>query len=57
MICPKCGYSSAGRIGRPKHIDDKRVAKLRAKGKTLAEIAKKLGVTRGAIQASLRRGL
>lgn len=55
MKCPKCGYDSTGVIGRPKELDDKKVRKLRAKGRTLREIADKLGVSLGAIQKSLKR--
>lgn len=51
--CPQCGYEPPK--GRPKALDDKKVAKLRKQGKSLAELAKKFGVTRGAIQASLKR--
>ena len=51
--CPNCGYQ--GPVGRPKKLDDKKVKKLKAQGKSLAEIAAKFGVTRGAIQAALKR--
>lgn len=36
-------------------VDDERVKKMRTAGKSLSKIAEKMGVTRGAIQASLRR--
>jgi transcriptional regulator len=51
--CPNCGYEPPR--GRPKKLDDAQVAKLRAKGLTHREIAEKLGVTHGAIRASLER--
>jgi DNA invertase Pin-like site-specific DNA recombinase len=54
MKCPNCGYEPPK--GRPKKLDDAKVLKMRAKGKSLAEIAKKFGVTRGAVQAALKRG-
>lgn len=41
--------------GRPKTLDDAKVSKLHKAGKSLAEIAKKFGVTRGAVQAALKR--
>ena len=53
MKCLKCGYEPPK--GRPKALDDKKVAKLKKDGKSLAEIAENFGVTRGAIQASLKR--
>lgn len=53
MKCPNCGYEPPK--GRPKKVDDKRVKKLRAKGKSLREIAAELGVTHGTIQAALKR--
>jgi len=53
MTCAKCGYSPPR--GRPKKLDDAEVRKLHAKGLSLGAIADKLGVTRSAVQASLRR--
>ena len=53
MKCPNCGYEPTK--GRPKKIDDAKVRKMRKAGKSLAEIAKKFDVTRGAVQASLNR--
>ncbi len=53
MKCPSCGYEPTR--GRPKKIDDAKVRKMRSAGKPLAEIAEKFGVTRGAIQAALKR--
>ena len=53
MKCPHCGYEPTR--GRPKRLDDRMIGKLRKKGQSLSEIAKKLGVTRGAVQASLKR--
>lgn len=54
MKCPNCGYEPPR--GRPKTVNDKRILKLRRAGKSLSEIAKVFGVTRGAIQAALKRG-
>lgn len=51
--CPKCGYQPPR--GRPKKLSNLKVRKLRDKGKSLAEIASLLSVTRGAVQASLKR--
>ena len=51
--CPQCGYEPPR--GAPKKLDDKKVKKLKAKGWSLAEIAEKFGVTRGAVQAALKR--
>lgn len=51
--CPQCGYEPPR--GRPKKLDDKKIKKLKAQGKSLAEIAEKFGVTRGAVQAALKR--
>lgn len=51
--CPQCGYEPAK--GRPKKLNDAAIKKLKAKGKSLADIAEKYGVTRGAIQAALKR--
>ena len=53
MKCPNCGYEPPK--GRPKKLDDKKIKKLKKAGKSLAVIAKKFGVTRGAIQAALKR--
>jgi len=55
MKCPNCGYEPLR--GRPKKMDDKKVRKMRKAGNSLAEIADKFGVTRGAVQASLARSL
>lgn len=51
--CPNCGYVPPR--GRPQKLDDEKVKKLRAKGLSLRAIAAKLGVTEGAIRASLKR--
>ena len=51
--CPQCGYSPP--MGRPKKLDDKKIAKLRKQGLGVREIGRKLGVTHGAIRASLAR--
>lgn len=53
MKCPQCGYAPPK--GRPKKLDDKKVKALRAKGLSLGQLAEKFGVTRGAIQAALKR--
>jgi IS30 family transposase len=51
--CPKCGYTPPK--GRPKEVDDLKVRQFRLRGFSLAEIAERLGVTRGAIQAAIKR--
>jgi DNA invertase Pin-like site-specific DNA recombinase len=51
--CPQCGYEPPK--GRPKKVDDAKAVKMKKQGKSLATIAKKLGVTRGAVQAALKR--
>lgn len=53
MKCPQCGYQPPR--GRPKKLNDAKVKALHAKGLSLREIAAKLGVTHGAIRASLER--
>jgi predicted DNA-binding protein YlxM (UPF0122 family) len=53
MKCPNCGYEPL--LGRPKKLDDRKIKGLKRKGKSLAEIAEKFGVTRGAVQAALKR--
>lgn len=53
MKCPNCGYEPPR--GRPQKLDDAKIKKMRRAGKSLAEIADKFKVTRGAIQASLKR--
>lgn len=53
MKCPKCGYQPLR--GRPKKLDDEKVNKLYKRKKSLQEIADLFGVTRGAVQASLKR--
>lgn len=53
MKCPKCGFAPT--IGRPKKIDDDAVMKMRKKKMSLAQIADQLGVTRGAVQAAIKR--
>ena len=52
--CPACGYEPPK--GRPKKLDDRKVQAARKKGLSLAELAEKFKVTRGAIQAALKRG-
>lgn len=51
--CPKCGYERPR--GRPKKLDDKKVKAEKKKGKSLTALAAMFGVTRGGIQASLKR--
>lgn len=53
MKCPKCGYEPPR--GRPKKLNDKAIRKLKLNGWSLADLADKYKVTRGAIQASLKR--
>ncbi len=53
MKCPNCGHTPT--LGRPKRLDDKKVFKLAAAGLSLSDLAAKFKVTRGAIQASLKR--
>lgn len=42
-------------MGRPKRLDDSEVKRLKKSGHSLAKIADKFGVTRGAVQAALKR--
>lgn len=51
--CPKCGYEPPR--GRPKKLDDAKVRKLLAKLGSARAIARELGVTHGAVNASLKR--
>jgi lambda repressor-like predicted transcriptional regulator len=53
MKCPNCGYSP--KKGRPKKLDDKEIKALAKTGWSLQALATTFGVTRGAIQASLKR--
>ena len=53
MKCPKCGYMPPK--GRPKKLNDKKIAALAKTGWSLQALATTFKVTRGAIQASLRR--
>lgn len=53
MKCPNCGYSP--KLGRPKILNDDMVKLFSNKGFSLQKIAGIFGVTRGAIQASLKR--
>ena len=53
MKCLKCGYEPPK--GRPKKLNDKKIKKLTAEGWSLRAIATSLGVTHGAVQASLKR--
>ncbi len=53
MKCPKCGYEPPK--GRPKKLNDKEIKALSAEGWSLTALATTFGVTRGAIQASLKR--
>lgn len=54
-ICPTCHRELPGPRGRPKKLDDAKVAKLHKQGLSLREIGAKLKVTHGAIRASLER--
>ena len=53
MKCPNCGYEPTK--GRPKKLNDAKIKKMSRAGRSLAEIAEKFKVTRGAIQAALKR--
>lgn len=56
MKCPHCGKEIPKRPpGRPQVLNDAKVIKMRKAGKSLAEIAANFKVTRGAIQAALKR--
>lgn len=50
--CPHCNPTPRG---RPKKLDDQEVKKLKKKGLGIREIGRKLGVTHGAVRASLSR--
>jgi predicted DNA-binding protein YlxM (UPF0122 family) len=54
MKCPKCSYQPTK--GRPKRLDDKKIKALAKTGWSLQALATTFNVTRGAIQASLKRG-
>lgn len=45
----------ANKIGRPRQIDDAKVARFYLKGHTQSDIARKLGVTQPAVHYSLKR--
>jgi len=51
--CPRCGYEPPR--GRPAKLDAAKVKKLKAKGLSGREIARRLGVTEGAVRAALKR--
>jgi len=53
MKCPKCGY--APKLGRPKKLNDKKIYKLALTGWSLQALATQFEVTRGAIQAAIKR--
>lgn len=55
MKCTNCGYAPPR--GRPRKLDDARILKYHEKGYSLYRIADTMGVTRGAIQASLKRSI
>lgn len=55
MECPKCGYKP--NMGRPKKLDDKKIRKLALTGWSLTALATQFEVTRGAIQASIKRAI
>lgn len=56
MTCPTCKRPLPEPRGRPKQLDDREVAKLRARGLSLRAIARELHVTEGAVRAALKRG-
>lgn len=49
------GKKPSPKKGRPKTLDDKRIKELKKDGFSLSQIAEKFGVSRGAIQAALKR--
>jgi predicted DNA-binding protein YlxM (UPF0122 family) len=53
MKCPKCGYSPT--LGRPKKLNDKKIKALAKEGWSLQALATTFHVTRGAIQAAIKR--
>lgn len=53
MPCQKCGYSPP--MGRPKKLNDKKIYKLALTGWSLTALATQFEVTRGAIQAAIKR--
>lgn len=57
MTCPKCGYSPPKeKLGRPRKLDDLVIRPLHDLwGWSLSEIAEKYGVSKSAIQKSLKR--
>lgn len=57
MKCPTCGKPGYKKppMGRPKLTDDAEVRRLRAKGLSLRDVGAKLGISLGAVQASLKR--
>jgi hypothetical protein len=52
MKCPKCGHVLRG---RPHVVDDTKVQAMIKEGWSIAAIGRKFGVTRAAIQYSIRR--
>jgi predicted DNA-binding protein YlxM (UPF0122 family) len=53
MKCPKCGFSP--KLGRPKKLPDKKIKALAKTGWSLQALATTYNVTRGAIQAAIKR--
>lgn len=54
--CPWCGHKPPeAKRGRPRKLDDAKVRSMNRQGWSLAEIAKVLKVSKGAVQASLKR--
>lgn len=54
--CEKCGHKPAEKqLGRPKTIDDAAVKFFRRMGWSMAKIAAEMGVSKGAVQGSVKR--
>jgi hypothetical protein len=51
--CPQCGYEPPK--GRPKKLDDEAIWRWHKGDHSLAVIARAFKVTRGAVQASIKR--
>jgi hypothetical protein len=57
MICPSCNKSGYVRpkMGRPIEVDDAKIRRLFGGGYNQCQISRMLGISRGAVQASLKR--
>lgn len=53
-ICGKPGYVPPAK-GRPKKTNDAAILAAKKRGRSLAQIADRYGITRGAVQAALKR--